>query len=151
MLPYFHNSIIENFGCKVSFFIFDYWHCFSLFNLQIERQRIVTTLRRYRPKLNYLLNSKQQIDYCFHDDAFVSLDEALKHARALEELLDGKEHFFTAPLVTFVKCKTDSWGEIAETLPEDWPFWCNPDYSQVEKEIKADPRWEKWVNKCRAK
>lgn len=48
----------------------------------------------------------------------------------------------------FVKCKTDSWGRIAEILPEDWPFWCNPDYSQIEKEIKADPRWEKWVRQC---
>ena len=101
----------------------------------------------------YLYLSRVQWERGYHDDAFVSLDEALKHARALEELLDGKEHFFTAPLVTFVKCKTGtcSCGEIAETLPEDWPFWCKPDYSQVEKEIKADPRWEKWVNKCRAK
>ena len=101
----------------------------------------------------YLYLSRVQWERGYHDDAFVSLDEALKHARALEELLDGKEHFFTAPLVAFVKCKTGfcSEGEIAETLPEDWPFWCNPDYSQVEKEIKADPRWEKWVNKCRAK
>ena len=37
---------------------------------------------------------------------------------------------------------------IAENLPQDWPMWMNPDYSQVEKEIKADPRWDAWVKKC---
>jgi len=26
-------------------------------------------------------------------------------------------------------------------------FRCNPDYSQVAKEIKADSRWDKWVGK----
>lgn len=31
--------------------------------------------------------------------------------------------------------------------PDDWPWWCNPDYSDVAKEIKADPRWEAWVRK----
>ena len=101
----------------------------------------------------YLYLSRVQWERGYHDDAFVSLDEALNHARALETLLDGKEHFFTAPLVAFVKCKagTCSCGEIAGTLPEDWPFWCNPDYSQIEKEIKADPRWEKWVKRCQDK
>ncbi len=99
----------------------------------------------------YLYLSRIQWERGYHDNAFESLDEALKHARALEALLDGKEHFFTAPLVSFVKCKTGPYSKIAETLPEDWPFWCNPDYSQAEKEIKADPRWEKWVRQCRNK
>ena len=35
-------------------------------------------------------------------------------------------------------------AEIAKGLPDDWPFWCNPDYSQVAKEMKADPRWADW-------
>ena len=34
---------------------------------------------------------------------------------------------------------------IAKELPNDWPFWCNPDYSQVEKEMKSDSRWNEWV------
>ena len=33
----------------------------------------------------------------------MSLDEALRHARALERLSDGGVHFFTAPLVSFVQ------------------------------------------------
>ncbi|MPM93100.1 hypothetical protein SDC9_140236 [bioreactor metagenome] len=95
----------------------------------------------------YLYLSRLQWERGYHDDAFLSLDKALKHARALEALLDGKEHFFTAALVSFVKCRGGKPVKIAASLSQDWPFWCNPDYSQVEKEIKADPRWNKWVAK----
>lgn len=76
----------------------------------------------------------------YHDDAFVSLNESLRHARALETICDGKEHAFTSPLVSFVKYETTVAENIAKTLPDDWPFFCNPDYSKAEKEIKADPR-----------
>lgn len=82
-------------------------------------------------------------------DAFVSLENALKHARALEALADGEEHTLTSPLVSFVKYRIPPCGSIADTLPEDWPFWSCPDYSGVEKEIKADPRWDEWVKRCR--
>lgn len=99
----------------------------------------------------HLYLSRLQWERGYHDDAFASLDEALKHARALEALADGKEHRLTAPLVSFVRCGPVSRGDIASTLPEDWPFWCSPDYSRIEKEIKADPRWEKWVRQCKAK
>lgn len=84
-----------------------------------------------------------------HDDAFVSLDNALNHAKALEALCDGKEHTYTAPLLAHVTYKTELCSGIAKTLPDDWPWWCNPDYKQVEKEIKADPRWEKWAKQCK--
>ena len=98
-------------------------------------------------QLNLYL-SRLQWERNYHDEAFESLDKALKHARALENLLDGKEHCFTASLVKFVKCKSGEPQRIAESLPQDWPMWVNPDYSQVEREIKADPRWYKWVKKC---
>ena len=98
----------------------------------------------------YLYLSRIQWERGYHDEAFASLDEALNHARALEELLDGEERTFTAPLVAFVKCKSGSSSQIAKELPEDWPFWCNPDYSEVEKEIKADPRWAEWVEKTKS-
>lgn len=100
-------------------------------------------------KLNLYLSRVQWERGC-HDEAFASLEEALRHARALEGLLDGKEHSFTAPLVSFVKCRTGSCGDIASTLPEDWPFFYSPDYGEIEKEIKADPRWERWVRKCKS-
>lgn len=95
----------------------------------------------------YLYLSRVQWERGYHDDAFVSLDEALKHAKALEALSDGKEHMFTAPLVSFVKYKTGTSCEIAKILPDDWPFWFNPPYRHIEGEIKADPRWKEWVAK----
>lgn len=97
----------------------------------------------------YLYLSRLQWERGYHDDAFVSLDEALRHARALEVLNDGEEHTLTAPLVSFVKYRAGTGQEVAKLLPDDWPFWCNPDYSQVEKEIKADPRWQAWVEKTK--
>ena len=95
----------------------------------------------------YLYLSRIQWERGYHDDAFVSLDKALDCARALEAIMDGKEHSFTAPLISFVKYSSCLSTDVARTLPEDWPFWYTPDYSQVEKEIKADPRWTAWVAK----
>lgn len=96
----------------------------------------------------YLYLSRVQWERGHHDDAFGSLDEALKHARALEALADGEEHSLTAPLVSFVKYKIPPCGDIAGMLPEDWPFWSSPDPSGIETEIKADPRWDAWVRRC---
>ena len=98
----------------------------------------------------YLYLSRLQWERGYHDDAFVSLDESLKHAKALEAISDGKEHCLTALLVSHVKYETKISRNIAKALPSDWPMWCNPDYSQVEKEIKADPRWNEWVAKTQA-
>lgn len=94
--------------------------------------------------------SRLQWERGYHDDAFASLDEALGHARALEALADGREHFLTAPLVAGVRCRAIPAGGIAGTLPEDWPFWQMPDYSKTAAEIKADPRWNAWVRRCGA-
>ena len=98
----------------------------------------------------YLYLSRLQWERGYRDDAFISLDEALKHAKALEAFCDGEEHALTAPLVSFVKFPSEKGQEIAKSLPADWPFWCNPDYSKVEKEIKTDPRWKEWVIKTKA-
>ncbi|MBQ3127252.1 MAG: helix-turn-helix transcriptional regulator [Clostridia bacterium] len=98
----------------------------------------------------YLYLSRVQWERGYHDDAFVSLDESLKHARALEAVCDGNAHTFTAPLVAFVTYQACESKDIAKSLPDDWPFWCNPDCSQVEKEIKADPRWTEWVAQTQA-
>lgn len=95
----------------------------------------------------YLYLSRVQWERRYHDEAFVSLDKALEHARKLEKLLDGGEHYFTDPLVSLVKCRSGEPVKIAASLPNDWPFWHSPDYSQAEKEIKADPRWTAWVAK----
>ena len=95
----------------------------------------------------YLYLSRLQWERGYHDDAFVSLEEALKNAKAFDALCDVKEHTLTAPLVSYVKYRVNAAKSITKELPVDWPFWCNPDYTQVEKEIKADPRWEEWCRR----
>ena len=100
----------------------------------------------------YLYLSRVQWERGYRDEAFASLDRALFHAKALEQVLAKKEHRFTAPLLSEVA--TD-FGEgqqvrIAAELPEDWPFWSQPDCSELAKEIKADPRWADWVKRAKA-
>lgn len=95
----------------------------------------------------YLYLSRIQWERGYHDDAFVSLYEALKHAKAFDALNDGQEHTLSAPLVSFVDFKIETNEKAAHSLPDNWPIWCNPDYSEVEKEIKADPRWNEWVKR----
>ena len=93
----------------------------------------------------WLYLSRLQWERGYHDDAFASLDQALNHARAYEAIADGETRTLTAPLVSFVEYRAEHSGNIVRKLPDDWPFWCNPDYRSVEKEIKADPRWNEWV------
>lgn len=84
------------------------------------------------------------------DEAFESLDQALLHAKAFDKICDGEEHYLTAPLVSYVEYNAGIRKDISKRLADEWPFWCNPDYSQVEKEIKADSRWKRWVAKTQA-
>ncbi len=95
----------------------------------------------------YLYLSRLQWEYGYRDDAFASLDAALDHARKLEAVCDGKERALTAPLVANVKYTAEPQSGIVKSLPEDWPSWCVPDYTNIAKEIKADPRWHAWVKK----
>ncbi len=101
----------------------------------------------------YLYLSRIQWERGYHDEAFESLDKALYHAKELERLIGPSVHRYTAPLISFV---VDSpaptpgcFAGVARELPDDWPFWCNPDFSEVEKEIKADPRWDEWVKRAK--
>lgn len=93
----------------------------------------------------YLYLSRVQWERGYHDEAFSSLYKALEQSKKLETILDGNEHGFTAALVKLVKCKTGDPISVSASLPDDWPFWCMPDCSEIEKEIKSDPRWIKWV------
>lgn len=100
----------------------------------------------------YLYLSEHQWRIGAHDEAFASLDKALEHARSLETISKTGEYKYTDPLLEKVvwKFPVNPTPEIAETLPEDWPFWFRPDCSDVKKEITADPRWDAWVKKCKA-
>ena len=95
----------------------------------------------------YLYLSRLQWERGYQAEAFASLDEALAHARALEALSDGQEHRLTAPLVRFVRYQSAPAQRVAAQLPEDWPFWCNPDPTQTAQEMQRDPRWADWVRR----
>lgn len=101
----------------------------------------------------YLYLSRLRWERGYRDEAFKSLDKALYHAKELERLVGIPEHRYTAPLIKFVtdttKSVSDGFTIAARDLPDEWPFWCNPDFSEIEKEIKSDPRWEQWVKACR--
>lgn len=97
----------------------------------------------------YLYLSKLQWKNKMHDEAFVSLDEALKHAKAFDKYRCQDNPCYTAILVKGVKEDRVSTEEPTKTLflPTDWPMWCNPQYPEVEAEIKSDPRWQIWLDK----
>lgn len=97
----------------------------------------------------FLYLSRLQWARGYRDDAFASLDNALEHEKAFERLFDEAEHKLTAPLVSYVKYDMPERRDAVKSLPDDWPFWCNPDYEEVAKEIQSDPRWNEWVEKCK--
>ena len=99
----------------------------------------------------YLYLSRVQWERGYHDDAFESLNLALYHAKQTEKVRSEQSHRMTAPLVCFVETTTseDVRKEVVKKLPEEWPFWLDPNYSEVEKEIKADPRWVEWVKRTK--
>ncbi len=66
------------------------------------------------------------------DGAFEALDNAYAAAKTHDRYA-RKEHN----------------RNMATELPTYWPYLCVPDYSDVEKEIKADSRWTKWVEQCK--
>lgn len=85
-----------------------------------------------------------------HDGAFDALDSALEHATAYEAIrAKGEIITYTSPLLRLIKhqCNTNTEAGLVKTLAEDWPWWFDFAYSQVSREIKADPRWEAWVKR----
>lgn len=97
----------------------------------------------------YLFLSRLQYESGYREEAFESLDLALYHAKETEKVRAKPTHRMTAPLVCFVETKRneDVRREVVRHLPEIWPFWLDPDYSEVEQQIKADPRWAAWAAK----
>ena len=82
----------------------------------------------------------------YHDDAFTSLDNALKHAKALESLKVG-EHKLTAPLVSEVTLTVDKEIKCVKDLPADFPWYQLPPHKEVTDIMKQDPRFIAFVNK----
>ena len=111
---------------------------------------------RERAYLNLYL-SRLLWEYGDRDGALGALDDALSDARAYDVFAEqsAQGHYrYTAPLLSHARPKTDRFaesGSLAENLPECWPMWCNPDYSQVKREMEADPRFAAWKEQCRGK
>ncbi|MBE6658991.1 MAG: helix-turn-helix transcriptional regulator [Ruminococcaceae bacterium] len=103
----------------------------------------------------YLYLARLQWDYAeYHDEAFASLDRAADHAIAYDRVVRTPNARYSAPLVKHVPVDLLGTGLIGENtlcgvLAESFPMWCNPDYSKVEQEMRADARWEMWEKKLR--
>lgn len=102
-------------------------------NQAIRLFEIIEDDCRYSAKIAhlYLYLSEHQWKAGDHDGAFDSLEMARIFA----------EHYDTA--LNLIGC-TNATSE----LPDVWPWWCVPDFAEVSKEIKADPRWATWKKKC---
>ena len=62
---------------------------------------------------------------------------------------DGKMEY-TLPLLEGVKINPAGVKcNVPSALPDIWPWICIPDYSDVQKEMSMDPRWDRWVLKCK--
>ena len=93
-----------------------------------------------------------------HDEAFDALDKSLLHFKAFEELCTKSDAPYTAPLIKLVKIENlqakandeKHPHTTALSLAEDWPWWSVQEYPLVVNEIQSDPRWNEWVEKCKA-
>ena len=94
----------------------------------------------------YLYLSRLEYEKGYQDDAFASLDNALKHAKALESLKVG-EHKLTAPLVSEVTFTVDKEIKCVKDLPADFPWYQLPPHKEVTDIMKQDPRFIAFVNK----
>jgi tetratricopeptide (TPR) repeat protein len=107
-------------------------------------------LHHFQVTRMYLYLSEFQWRAGDRDAAFASLDKALDHARAFEQISDDKETFHTSPLFRTLRINPEGYTLTAvSTLPEDWPWWCVPDFHDVKAEMQADPRWDEWVRKTK--
>ncbi len=100
----------------------------------------------------YLYLARLQWEYGYREEAFLSLDIALGHAKKFDALAKTSCGKFTAMLLQETEIeivKYRSCGKLAQGLPEDFPMWCNPEYYTVKAEMILDPRWAEWEKQCR--
>lgn len=95
----------------------------------------------------YLYLSEHQWRAGDRDGAFASLDKAVDHMKAHASYNGNTEITYSSPLLRTVKINPKGYDCLRgpSVLPEDWPWWCVPDFGDVKKEMQADPRWAKWV------
>ena len=82
------------------------------------------------------------------DEAFDALDKALFHATEYERVCADDTVCHTSPLLRRLKLNSERQEvNVTKYLPDDWPWWQVPDYTNVKAEIMSDPRWNEWVKK----
>lgn len=85
------------------------------------------------------------------DEAFATLDEALRHFKVYEALSRKGICAYTAPLVRLVKNEIPPMEtSVLAHLPEDWPWWSIPEAAAIKAEMCADPRWQAWAAQAQA-
>ena len=97
----------------------------------------------------YMYLSALQWKYGKCDEAFISLDKALEHAKLFEQLFSKEKHEYTAPLVKSIKYEIGIYRDVVSTLPDEFPFYQMPDRSKVKSELMSDSRWDEWVEKTK--
>lgn len=95
----------------------------------------------------YLYLSVHQWKDGDHDGAFVSLYKALDRGRAFESYNGKSDITFTSPLLQQVKINLKGYNCLCavRNLPDDWPWWCVPNFKNEMAEMQADPRFAEWV------
>lgn len=96
----------------------------------------------------YLYLSKLLYEKGYEDDAFVSLDEALIHAKKLESFNIG-QHKYTSSLLKECSFTINTKLSISNQLPNDWPWWNLPNNENINYKIKSDSRYQHWTSKCK--
>ena len=82
------------------------------------------------------------------DEVFHALDKALFHATEYERVCADDTVCHTSPLLRRLKLNSERQEvNVTKYLPDDWPWWQVPDYTNVKAEIMSDPRWNEWVKK----
>jgi len=95
----------------------------------------------------YLYLSEHQWRSGDHDGAFDSLDTAADLMRAHERYNGDAVSTHTSPLLRTVKINPRGYDCLIgpSRLEGDWPWWCVPDYGDVQREMQKDPRWAQWT------
>ena len=107
-------------------------------------------LRHHTAALLYMYLSAYRWRNGDHDGAFAALDAALEHGQAHERLSGDREAAFTSPLFRAMKQNPTGYDLApAALLPDDWPWWCVPDFSDVKAEMMRDARWDDWAARAK--
>lgn len=99
----------------------------QLFNILEDNSRYLAQISHL-----YLYLSEHQWRSGNHNGTFDSLEKAKDFAQRYDTTHDFSNH-----------CN------VTSKLPDVWPWWRVPDCTEVEKEIKSDPRWVSWEKKCK--